>query len=78
MKKKVKMICILKSGAVVEDTIKIGTKDTKAIRAIEEMRKGIENSLGYEKPSAQNLTFGRLTIALSEVAAIKFKVKGER
>ena len=73
MKKKVTMTCVLKSGAVVEDTVKIGKKDTRALQVIDEMRKGIENSLGYEKPAVQNITFGKLTVAVSEIAAIKFK-----
>lgn len=73
MKKKVKMICILKSGAVIEDTCKIDKKNTQAFRVINEMRKGIENSLGYEKPAASNITFGKLTVAVSEIAAVKFK-----
>jgi hypothetical protein len=73
MKKKVTMTCILKSGAVVEDTFKIDKKNTKAFQVINEMRKGIENSLGYEKPAVQNITFGKLTVAISEIAAIKFK-----
>jgi hypothetical protein len=73
MKKKVKMTCVLKSGAVVEDTIKVDKKNTRAFRVIDEMRKGIENSLGYEKPAVSNITFGKLTVAVSDVAAIKFK-----
>lgn len=73
MKKKVTLICILKSGAVVEDTIKVDKKNKQAFRVINEMRKGIENSLGYEKPAVQNITFGKLTTSLAEVAAIKFK-----
>ena len=73
MKKKVTLICTLKSGAVVEDTIKVDKKNKQAFRVINEMRKGIENSLGYEKPAVQNITFGKLTISLAEVAAIKFK-----
>jgi hypothetical protein len=73
MKKKVKMTCILKSGAVVEDTVKIDKKNTRAFQAINEMRKGIDNSLGYEKPAVSNITFGKLTVAVSEIAAIKFK-----
>lgn len=73
MKKKVTITCILKSGAVVEDTIKVDKKNKQAFRVINEMRKGIENSLGYEKPAVQNITFGKLTISLAEVAAIKFK-----
>lgn len=73
MKKKVTMICILKSGAVVEDTCKIDKKNTQAFRVINEMRKGIDHSLGYEKPAVSNITFGKLTVAVSEIAAIKFK-----
>lgn len=73
MKKKVTMVCILKSGAAIEDTIKVDKKNKQAFRVINEMRKGIENSLGYEKPAVQNITFGKLTISLTEVAAIKFK-----
>lgn len=75
MKKKITMICILKSGARVEDTIKVDKKNTKAFQVINEMRKGIENSLGYEKPVVQDITFGKLTVAVSEIAAIKFKEK---
>jgi hypothetical protein len=67
------MTCVLKSGAVVEDTIKVDKKNTRAFRVIDEMRKGIENSLGYEKPAVSNITFGKLTVAVSDVAAIKFK-----
>jgi hypothetical protein len=73
MKVKVKMTCILKSGAVVEDTCKIDKKNKQAFRVINEMRKGIENSLGYEEPACSNITFGKLTVAVSEIAAIKFK-----
>lgn len=73
MKKEVTMICILKSGVIVEDTVKIDKKDTRALQVIDEMRKGIENSLGYEKPAVQNITFGRLTVAVSDISAIKFR-----
>ena len=73
MKKKVKMTCILKTGAAVEDTMKIDKKNKRAFRVINEMREGIENSLGYEKPAVSNITFGKLTVAVSEIAAIKFK-----
>lgn len=73
MKKQITLICVLKSGAIIEDTIKVDKKNTKAFQVINEMRKGIENSLGYEKPAVQNITFGKLTVAVSEIAAIKFK-----
>jgi hypothetical protein len=73
MKKKIKMICILKSGAIVEDTIKVDRKNTRAYQVVNEMRKGIENSLGYEKPAVSNITFGKTTVSVSEIAAITFK-----
>ena len=73
MKKKVTMTCILKYGAVVEDTCKIDKKNNRAFAAINEMRRGIDNSLGYENPAVSNITFGKLTVSLSDVAAIKFK-----
>ena len=75
MKKKVTMTCFLKSGQVIEEVCKIEKKNKRAFAAINEMRRGIENSLGYENPAVTNVTFGKLTVSLSEVAAIKFKEK---
>lgn len=73
MKKKVTMTCILKSGVVVEDTIKVYTKFTRAWQGISEMRTSIERSLGCKEPACSNITFGKLTVTVSEIAAIKFK-----
>ena len=76
MKKKITMICILKSGITVKDIVKIDMKNTHALRILNEMnemREGITRRLGYEKPAVQNITFGKLTVAVSEIAAIKFK-----
>lgn len=73
MKKKVKMTCILKSGAVVEDAIKVDKKNTRAFHMINEMRESIEKSLGYKEPCVQNITFGTSTILVSEIASITFK-----
>lgn len=73
MKKKITMTCILKSGQVVEEVCKIDKKNTRAFAAINEMRRGFEESLGHEKPAVSNITFGKLTVATSEIAAIKFK-----
>ena len=75
MKKKVTMTCILKSGQIVEEVCKIDKKHTRAFAAINEMRRGIGESLGQEHPTVSNITFGKLTVSLSEVAAIKFKEK---
>lgn len=75
MKKKITMTCVLKSGQVVEEVCKIEKKNKRAFAAINEMRRGIENSLGYSEPTVSNITFGKLTVSLAEVAAIKFKEK---
>ena len=72
MKTKVKMTCILKSGVKVEDSMRF-EKDLRAYRTIQDLRRGIEDSLGYQEPKAQNFTFGTTTIAISEIAAITFK-----
>ena len=72
MKKKVTMICILKSGTKVEDSIKFNSKDTKIFRAIEEIRADIEKYLTNPSPDKGYITFGRTTIAMSEIAAISF------
>lgn len=73
MKKKVKMTCILKSGVVVKETVKIDKQNNRAFAAINEMRRGIENSLDDKEPRLQNITFGQTAIAVSEIAAISFK-----
>ena len=75
MKVKIKMICILKSGVKITETIKVSRKDRRVFDTINAMRKGIEESLGYEKPAVQNFTFGKATILLSEVAGITFEEK---
>ena len=72
MKKKVTMICILKSGTKVEDSIKFNSKDTKIFRAIEEIRADIEKYLTNPVSDKGYITFGRTTIAMSEIAAISF------
>lgn len=73
MKKKVRMTCILKSGGTITETVKFKKSDTRVIRAIEDIRKSIENYIGQIGQGAGVITFGRTTIALSEIAAISFK-----
>ena len=72
MKKTVNMICILKSGAKVEDSIKFNSKDTKIFEAIKEIQTEIEKYLANPIPDKGYITFGGTTIALSEIAAISF------
>lgn len=73
MKKTVKMTCILKSGVKVEDSIKFDSKDTRVFKAIESMRKDVENYMSSPTADKGQLTFGKTTIAVSEIAAISFK-----
>jgi hypothetical protein len=73
MKKKVKMMCILKSGVKVEDSIKLDSKDTRIIRAIEKIREDVADYMASPTSDKGQFTFGKTTIALSEVAAISFK-----
>ena len=72
MKKKVTMICILKSGTKVEDFIEFNRKDTKIFGAIKEIQTNIEKYLANPIPDKGYITFGRTTIAMSEIAAISF------
>lgn len=73
MKKTVKMTCILKSGGTITETVKFKKSDTRIIRAIEDIRKSVENYIGQIGQGAGVITFGRTTVALSEIAAISFK-----
>jgi hypothetical protein len=70
MKKKVKMICILKSGVKILETIKVHKKDLKVVN---EMIKEIESYMSSSNPGAAQITWGHNVIRLSEVAAISFK-----
>ena len=71
MKKKVRMTCILKSGVVVKETFKLDKKNTRAVNALHEIKAALEDNVGHTKLELQNITFGRTTVAVSEVAAIK-------
>ena len=73
MKKKVTMTCILKSGVKVEESIKFDSKDTRIFKAIEKIREDVENYMASPTSDKGQLTFGKTTIAMSEVAAISFK-----
>lgn len=65
------MHCVLKSGAVVKDRLRINKNDDLALKAIYQMKTAVEGSIGYKEPKLQNITFGHTTIAIGEVAAIK-------
>lgn len=67
------MTCILKSGQRITEAIKFSRKDTRVIKAIEAIRKDVENYMTSPTAEKGQLTFGKTTIAMSEVAAISFK-----
>lgn len=73
MKKKIRMTCILKSGQKITETIKFNRKDSRVIKAIESIRQDVENYMSSPTADKGQLTFGKTTIAISEVAAISFK-----
>jgi hypothetical protein len=73
MKVKIKMTCILKSGQRITETLKVSRKDTRVFKAIESIRQDVENYMSSPTADKGQLTFGKTTIAISEVAAISFK-----
>ena len=73
MKKKVTMTCVLKSGEVIKDTIKISMKDIQTVATLRELQEGIIRSVGCQKAEAANISFSGTTIATAEIAAISFK-----
>lgn len=73
MERKVKMTCVLKSGVVVKETVKVDPKHKAAITTINNIKTALEDSVGYKEPKWQSLTFGHTTIAISEIAAITIK-----
>ena len=76
MKKKIKMKCILKNGHVIKDSFPVKKSDTRALKAIEQIRVDIENYLAHPdkyKENAGCLTWGKSVILMSEIAAISFK-----
>ena len=73
MRKKIKMICILKSGRVIKDKMKCTPEIIKVVEAI---RKSVEDYFAEPdkyKSSAGLLAFGKSAILMSEIAAIQFK-----
>ena len=72
MKKKVTMICIFKSGYVLQDIIKVDRKDSKAWQTIRAIQKGIEEYMTQKDAGPALITWGKTSVQLSEVAAISF------
>ena len=66
MKKKVKMTCILKSGAIIKETVKLPVREIDTFNRMIDMLESPNSNLG-------KFTFGRTTITISEIAAISFK-----
>lgn len=73
MKKKVKIICTLKSGVKLTDSIKVDQKDKKARDTLTAIIQEIKDSMNGSDSEAGQLTWGTTVFKLSEVAAVKFK-----
>ena len=73
MKVKIKMTCILKSGVVVKDTLKISKKDTKAVAVLNRLKREFEDAVGTERANGITISFGTTVIACSEIAAISIR-----
>lgn len=76
MYKKIKIKCILKNGQVIKDSFPVKKSDTRALKAIEQIRVDIENYLAHPdkyKENAGCLTWGKSIILMSEIAAVSFK-----
>ena len=67
MKKKIMMTCVLKSGVIVKDAVRL-TPDE--IEVFNKLKKALEDA---NLEGTSKFTFGTTTIAVSEIAAITFK-----
>ena len=73
MKAKIKMTCILKSGQKITETLKVSRKDSRVFKAINQIREDVETYLASPTTDKGQITFGKTTICMSEIAAISFK-----
>ena len=73
MKTKVKMTCVLKSGQKITETLKVSRKDFRVFKAINQIREDVETYLASPTADKGQITFGKTTICMSEIAAISFK-----
>lgn len=67
MKKRVQMTCVLKSGVIVRDAFRMSPEE---IQMLNKLKKYLESS---DQANTTKFTFGKTTIAVSEIAAITFK-----
>lgn len=67
MKKKIMMTCVLKSGVIVKDAVRM-TPDE--IEVFNKLKKALEDA---NIEGTSKFTFGTTTITVSEIAAITFK-----
>lgn len=71
MKQRVRMKCILKTGQVINDSIRINKEE---LRSVNQLKVEIEDSLAKapgDPKRMTNFTFAHTTVVLDEVAAIK-------
>lgn len=72
MKRKIRMICYLKSGQVVKETCLVATNED--IRDFKQMQNGLLEDMNPDdgvKPLT-TITFGHTIISIPDIAAIKF------
>ena len=73
MKRKIRMICYLKSGQVVKETFHAATNED--IRDFKQMQNDLLNNMNPDdgvKQKLATITFGYITISVTDIAAIKF------
>lgn len=73
MKRKIRMICYLKSGQVVKETFHAATHED--IRGFKQLQNALLVDMNPDDCGKQKLTtitFGYTTISVPEIAAIKF------
>ncbi len=68
MKKKIRMICILKSGAVIKDSLWVKRADMDVIN---KLKSEIENALAKNSRAPEMFTFAYTSVRCEDVAAIK-------
>lgn len=66
MKVKVKMTCVLKSGVIIKEVLKLPNSEIDKFNELIDSLSNANSDLG-------KFTFGKTTITVSEIAAISFK-----
>ena len=71
MKQRVRMKCILKTGQVIKDSVRINKEELHCVNQLKvEIEKALATAQGDPKRMT-NFTFAHTTIVVDEIAAIK-------